>query len=82
MTTLFIQMRQRFFGPRWWRRKLARYAEAKELLEEVQQKQKELDDLERRQRYEIAEELKNDSLDLFEIKNRRKKKSRKYQRKR
>ena len=74
-------MRQRFFVPRWWRRKLARYAEAKELLEEEQQKRKELDDLERRQRYEIAEELKNESLDLFEIKQRRKKK-RRYQRRR
>ncbi|KAL7555224.1 hypothetical protein ACHAWF_018875 [Thalassiosira exigua] len=71
-----IQMRQRFFGARWWKRKLERYAEAKELLEEEQRKEQAMEDRERRQRYEVSEELKNESMELFEIRKRRKKKRR------
>lgn len=67
-------MRKRFFGSRWWKRKLARYAEAKELLERERHQVQELEDMERRQRYIMSEELKNESIELFEIKKRRAKK--------
>eukprot|EP00578_Thalassiosira_sp_NH16_P011340 CAMPEP_0181114180 /NCGR_PEP_ID=MMETSP1071-20121207/20739_1 /TAXON_ID=35127 /ORGANISM="Thalassiosira sp., Strain NH16" /LENGTH=57 /DNA_ID=CAMNT_0023198259 /DNA_START=51 /DNA_END=224 /DNA_ORIENTATION=- len=53
------------------------YAEAKELLEEEQRQTQEMEDMEMRQRYEISEELKNESIDIFEIKKRHKKKKKK-----
>mmetsp|Transcript_40343 Transcript_40343/g.84407 ORF Transcript_40343/g.84407 Transcript_40343/m.84407 type:complete len:505 (-) Transcript_40343:57-1571(-) len=70
------KMRQRFFGPRWWKQKLGRYTEAKELLEQEKQKEQELEDIERKQRYIVSEELKNESMELFEIRKRRRKKRR------
>lgn len=75
-------MRQRFFGPRWWKRKLAQYAEAKELLKEEQRQVQERDEMERRQRYEVSKELRNEGLDLLEIKKRRKKKKKRKEYKR
>ena len=66
-------MRQRFLGTRWWKSKLERYAEAKHLLEQEKLKDKELEEAERRQRYKVSEQLKNESMDIFEIKKRRRK---------
>ena len=60
-------------GTRWWKRKLERYAEAKQLLEEEKLRDQELEDAERRERYEVSEQLKNESMEMFEIKKRRRK---------
>ena len=60
-------MRKQFFGTRWWKTKLAKYIEAKEMIEEERQQEQEINN-ERRQRYEISEELKNESIDIYEIK--------------
>ena len=68
-----LNMRQRFFGSRWWKRKLTMYGKANKRVEMERRKEKESEDRERRQRYKISEELKNENIEM-EIKKRRKKK--------
>lgn len=57
------------------------YAEAKELLQEEEKHAQEQENMERRRRYEISAELRNESLDLFEIKKRHTSKKKKKKRK-
>lgn len=72
----YSQMRQMFFGPRWWKRKLAVYGEAKELLEQEKRVAQEKEERERKQRYEMSEEYEKEAIDIWEIKKRRRKKKR------
>lgn len=54
-------MRQRFFGSRFWKRKLCRYAEARKQLELERRRSHELENKERIQQYALSGELKDES---------------------
>ena len=70
------KMRQRFMGVRWWKRKLERYAEAKERLKQEENTAQAMEIMERRQRYELARELSKQGSGFFEVKKRRRRKFR------
>lgn len=66
-------MRKLFFGEKWWKRKLALYTEAKELLTEERKRGQDEEDRERKQRHDVSEEF--NQLEILEIKKRRRKKA-------
>ncbi len=66
------KMREKFMGLHWWKRKLAKYEEARKQIQEKDKREEEIEYRERRQRYEVSQDLMQ-QVDIFEVK----KKSRK-----
>ena len=70
------KLRQKFFGIRWWKRKLEMYDIAYQRVERDKKKEREIESMERKQRYEMAEALHNEDREFFNVKERRRKKNR------
>eukprot|EP00985_Skeletonema_marinoi_P009562 scaffold4459_cov103-Skeletonema_marinoi.AAC.3 len=70
------KLRQKFFGVRWWKRKLELYGIASQRVERDKKRENEIESMERKQRYEMAEALHNEGREFFDVKERRRKKNR------
>ena len=70
------KLRQKFFGTRWWKRKLEMYGIAYQRVERDKKRESEIESIERKQRYEMAEALHNEDREFFNVKERRRKKNR------
>jgi Ca2+-binding EF-hand superfamily protein len=59
-------LRQKFLGVRWWKRKLDMYSIAAERVDRDKKRENEIESMERKERYEMAEELQH-----FDVKKKR-----------
>jgi hypothetical protein len=67
-------------GTKWWKRKLQIYLVAAQRVVEEKKRENELERMERKQRYEMAEALQQEDRDFFDVKRKknRGKKNRNY----
>lgn len=67
-------------GTKWWKRKLQIYLVAAQRVVEEKKRENELERMERKQRYEMAEALQQEDRDFFDVKKKknRGKKNRNY----
>lgn len=67
-------------GTKWWTRKLQIYLVAAQRVDEEKKREYELERMERKQRYEMAEALQQEDRDFFDVKKKknRGKKNRNY----
>lgn len=67
-------------GTKWWKRKLQIYLVAAQRVDEEKKRENELERIERKQRYEMAEALQQEDRDFFDVKKKknRGKKNRNY----
>lgn len=67
-------------GTKWWKRKLQIYLVAAQRVDEEKKRENELERMERKQRYEMAEALHQEDRDFFDVKKKknRGKKNRNY----
>ncbi|KAL7426755.1 hypothetical protein ACHAXM_000575 [Skeletonema potamos] len=65
------KLRNKFLGVRWWKRKLEMYDIASRRVELDKKREHELESMERKQRYEMAEALKHEGREFFDVKRRR-----------
>lgn len=67
-------------GTKWWKRKLQIYLVAAQRVDEEKKRENELERMERKQRYEMAEALQQEDRDFFDVKKKknRGKKNRNY----
>lgn len=74
------KIRQQFMGTKWWKRKLQIYLVAAQRVVEEKKRENELERMERKQRYEMAEALQQEDRDFFDVKKKknRGKKNRNY----
>lgn len=70
------KLRQKFFGVKWWKRKLEMYAIAYQRVERDKKRESAIESMERKQRYEMAEALHKEDMNFFDVKERRRKKNR------
>ncbi|KAL7491805.1 hypothetical protein ACHAWT_001075 [Skeletonema menzelii] len=70
------KLRKKFLGVRWWKRKLEMYCIAYQRVERDKKRESEIESMERKQRYEMAEALHDEDRDFFNVKERRRKKNR------
>jgi hypothetical protein len=64
-------MRQQFMGTKWWKRKLQMYLAAAQRVDEEKKRENELERMERKQRYEMAEALQQEDRDFFDVKKKK-----------
>ena len=70
------KLRQKILGVRWWARKLEMYVIATQRVARQEKRENEIESMERKQRYEMAEALQNEGREFFDVKKRRRKRNR------
>ena len=64
-------------GTKWWKRKLQIYLVAAQRVDEEKKRENELERMERKQRYEMAEALQQEDRDFFDVKKKKKNRGKK-----